>query len=116
MADTSTYGNFRHGAVLASGGAIIGLGVNSERYCSIGSKHRSPHKGVATYHAEIHALLNLDRSITKGAVMYVARTSKNTKEDRMSKPCPMCHAVMEERGIKSVYYTVDDEHVGTYKF
>lgn len=48
--------------------------------------------------------------------MYVARSAKNSKEDRMSKPCPMCHAVMEERGIKAVYYTVDDQHVGTYKF
>ena len=116
MAGASTYGNFRHGAVLASGGAILSLGINNERYCSMGAKHRSPHKGVSTYHAEIHALLNLDRSVTKGAVMYVARASKGNKEDRLSKPCQMCHAVMEERGIKAVYYTVDDEHVGTYKF
>jgi deoxycytidylate deaminase len=116
MASASTYGNFRHGAVLASGGAIISLGINNEKYCSMGAKHRSPSKGVSTYHAEIHALLNLDRSVTKGAVMYVARASKGNQEDRMSRPCPMCHAVMEERGIKAVFYTVDDEHIGTYKF
>ena len=48
--------------------------------------------------------------------MYVARCSKNNNEDRMSKPCNMCHAVMEERGIRKVYYTVDNEIVGTYKF
>ena len=116
MAESSTYGNFRHGAVLASGGAIISLGINNERYCSMGRKHRAATKGISTYHAEIHALLNLDRSVTKGAVMYVARASKGNHEDRMSKPCPMCHAVMEERGIKAVFYSVDDEHVGTYKF
>jgi hypothetical protein len=28
----------------------------------------------------------------------------------------MCHAVMQERGISQVFYTVDDEVVGTYKF
>ena len=117
MATTSQYGNFRHGAVLVGGGnAILGIGVNNEKYCSIGAKHRHPNKGVSTYHAEIAAIVNLPRSATKGAVMYVARASKGSHEDRMSKPCPMCHAVMEERGIKAVYYTVDDEHIGTYKF
>jgi tRNA(Arg) A34 adenosine deaminase TadA len=117
MATTSQYGNFRHGAVLVGGGnAILGIGVNNEKYCSVGAKHRHPNKGVSTYHAEISALLGLERSVTKGAVMYVARASKGSHEDRMSKPCAMCHAVMEERGIKAVYYTVDDEHIGTYKF
>ena len=117
MATTSNYGNFRHGAVLVGGGnAILGIGVNNEKYCSVGAKHRHPNKGVSTYHAEIAAILNLPRSATKGATMYVARASKGSHEDRMSKPCPMCHAVMEERGIKTVFYTVDDEHVGTYKF
>lgn len=116
LAGNSTYGNFRHGAVLVRGGAIIGLGINSERYCSVGKNHRPEEKGNATYHAEIKALLNIPRHVTKGAVMYVARCSKNNNEDRMSKPCNMCHAVMEERGIHKVYYTVDNEVVGTYKF
>lgn len=117
MASTSQYGNFRHGAVLVGGGnAILGIGVNNEKYCSVGARHRHPNKGVSTYHAEIAAIIHLPRSATKGAVMYVARASKGSHEDRMSKPCPMCHAVMEERGVKAVYYTVDDEHIGTYKF
>lgn len=117
MATTSEYGNFRHGAVLVGGGnAILGIGVNNEKYCSVGAKHRHPNKGVSTYHAEIAAIIHLPRSATKGAVMYVARASKGSYEDRMSKPCPMCHAVMQERGIKAVYYSVDDEHIGTYKF
>lgn len=47
--------------------------------------------------------------------MYVARASKKAHEDRMSKPCAMCHAVMEERGISRVYYSIDDETIGTYK-
>jgi tRNA(Arg) A34 adenosine deaminase TadA len=117
MATTSQYGNFRHGAVLVGGGnSILGIGVNNEKYCSVGAKHRHPNKGVSTYHAEIAALLNLPRSATKGAVMYVARASTGSHEDRMSRPCPMCHAVMEERGIKAVFYSVDDERIGTYKF
>jgi tRNA(Arg) A34 adenosine deaminase TadA len=116
LAGNSTYGNFRHGAVLVRGGAIVGLGINSEKYCSVGRNYRPEEKGNATYHAEIKALLNIPRHISKGAVMYVARCSKNGEDDRMSKPCTMCHAVMEERGIRKVYYTVDNEVVGTYKF
>lgn len=116
LANGSTYGNFRHGAVLVRGGAIIGMGINSERYCSVGKDYRPEEKGNATYHAEIKALINIPRHITKGSVMYVARCSKNGEDARMSKPCNMCHAVMEERGIRKVYYTVDNEVVGTYKF
>jgi deoxycytidylate deaminase len=116
LAGNSTYGNFRHGAVLVRGGAIVGLGINSERYCSVGKDYRPEDKGNATYHAEIKAVLSLDRNVTKGSVMYVARCSKNGIDARMSKPCNMCHAVMQERGIKKVYYTVDNEVVGSYKF
>ena len=115
MAECSTYGNFRHGAVLVRGGAIINFGINSEKYSSVGAKYRPEEKGVSTYHAEIKAILNIPRSQTKGAVMYVARASKGKKEERMSKPCRMCHAVMRERGISQVFYTVDDKVIGTYK-
>jgi deoxycytidylate deaminase len=115
MAECSTYGNFRHGAVLVRGGAIINFGINSEKYSSVGAKYRPEEKGVSTYHAEIKAILGIDRSITKGAVMYVARASKGKKEERISKPCTMCHAVMKERGISQVFYTIDDQVIGTYK-
>lgn len=115
LASDSQYGNFRHGAVLTKGSAIIGLGINNEKYCSIGAKYRSPHKGISTYHAEISALMNIPRSMTKGATMFVARSSKGNNEWRMSKPCPMCHAVMQERGISQVYYSVDDQTIGHYK-
>ena len=116
MAECSTYGNFRHGAVLVRGGAVINLGINSEKYSSIGAKYRPEEKGVSTYHAEIKALLNIPRSQTKGAVMYVARASKGKHEDRLSKPCTMCHALMQERGISQVFYSVDNDNIGTYKF
>lgn len=116
LAENSTYGNFRHGAVLSRGGSIISLGVNSEKYCSIGKDYRAEDRGNPTYHAEIKALLNIPRHVTKGSVMYVARCSKDGHGDRISKPCSMCHAVMQERGVRKVYYTVDDEIIGMYKF
>ena len=114
IAKTSKYGNFRHGAVLESNGAILGIGTNNEKYCSVGAKYHA--KGHGTYHAEISAVLNLDRSITKGATIYVSRVSKKDSSYRMSKPCDMCHAVLQERGIKKVVYSVDEDTVGFYKF
>jgi deoxycytidylate deaminase len=115
MAECSTYGNFRHGAVLCRGSAIVGYGINSEKYSSIGAKYRPDHKGVSTYHAEIAAIMNLPRDVIKGSTIYVARVSKGSKEDRMSKPCIMCHAVLKAQGVKKVYYTIDDSVVGFYK-
>jgi tRNA(Arg) A34 adenosine deaminase TadA len=102
--------------VLSRGGAIISLGVNSDRYCSVGKNHRSDEKGNPTYHAEISAILNLPRHVTKGATMYVARASKKDGTFRQSKPCTMCHEVLKERGIKRVIYSVDENTYGTYKF
>jgi cytidine deaminase len=116
MASCSTYGNFRHGAVLIGGGnAIIGMGVNSEKYSSIGAKYRPDHKGQSTYHAEIVSVNNIARNLTKGATIFVARIAKNSGEDRMSKPCSMCHAVLKAQGVKKVYYTIDNETIGYYK-
>lgn len=116
LANTSTYGNFRHGAILIGGGnSILGLGVNNEKYCSVGAKFRAESKGNSTYHAEISSLLGLSRDVTRGATIYVARSAKGSGDDRLSKPCSMCHEVLKAQGIKKVYYTVDNETVGFYK-
>ena len=115
LAACSTYGNFRHGAVLTRNSAIIGLGVNNEKYCSVGAKYRPDNKGHSTYHAEISSIIGVDRSITKGSTIYVARTAKGNGEDRMSKPCNMCHEVLKAQGVKKVYYTIDNDTIGFYK-
>lgn len=116
LAACSTYGNFRHGSVLIGrGDALIGMGINSEKYSSVGARYRPDHKGYSTYHAEIVSVNNVPRHVTKGATIFVARVSKGTGEDRLSKPCPMCHEVLKAQGVKKVYYTVDDENIGFYK-
>ena len=65
-------------------------------------------------HAELGAILGLDRSITEGATVFVARVGKEG-DFKMSKPCSMCHAAMKHVGIKKVVYTIDDKIVGSYK-
>jgi len=116
VATGSTIGNFRHGAVVVSGGsAILGMGANNEKYCSFAAKYRPKDKGLATFHAEIKSIIGVDRDILKGSTIFVARTSK-CGNSRMSKPCPMCHAALKAQGIKKVYYTIDETTIGFYKF
>lgn len=114
LAECSTYGNFRHGAVLVRGGAIHGLGCNNEKYCSRGAKYRPEEKGHATYHAEIRAILGIPYHVTKNSTIYVARVNK-TGGNRISKPCDMCQAVLQSQGIRKAIYTIDSEYYGVMK-
>jgi deoxycytidylate deaminase len=116
MAESSNYGNFRHGAILVNGGRTISIGYNEDKYCSMAVPYRNKLKGIATYHAELSALVNLAPEAVRGGTMFVARAAKNTGELRMSKPCQMCHNFMSDYGLKQVYYTIDEEYIGTYKF
>jgi tRNA(Arg) A34 adenosine deaminase TadA len=114
LAESSTYGNFRHGAVLVRGGAIQGLGCNSERYCSVGAKYRPEEKGIATYHAEIRAILGVPRHLTRGSTIYVTRVNKKS-ESRNSRPCSMCQAVLAAQGIRKAIYSIDENTFGIMK-
>jgi tRNA(Arg) A34 adenosine deaminase TadA len=114
LAETSTYGNFRHGAVLVKGGAIQSLGFNNEKYCSRGAKYRPEEKGHATYHAEIRAILGVPYHITRNSVIYVARVNK-VGENRISKPCSMCQSVLAAQGIRKAIYSIDENNYGIMK-
>ena len=114
VAEQSGYGRFRHGAVLVKGGSVLNGSANSDNHTSFGQRFRT-RPGRATHHAETSCVLGVNRAATTGATVYVARVNRQG-EWRMSKPCSMCHAVMQERGVRKVFYTVDDEVVGTYKF
>ena len=109
MAKESTYGKLRHGAVLVKGGKVISVGCNKGSYCAFGQRFRDFQKyGHATQHAEISAILGVSAKVTQGSTIYVARIN-NYNEFRMSKPCCMCHEVMEFVGVKKVYYTTGED-------
>ena len=106
--------DYRHGAVLVRGGSVINTGTNKLNFCSFGNRFRNKKEGKATVHAEIAAVLGIERSNTEGAIIYVARIGK-AGAYRLSKPCSMCQAVMKHVGIKRVVYTIDNKTVGSYK-
>jgi|TARA_R110000803_G_scaffold94563_1_gene162235 deoxycytidylate deaminase len=99
--------DYKHGAVLIKGGSIINTSCNKNRLVSFGSRFCKDHDGVATLHAELGAILGIERNITEGATLYVARVGKDGGF-RLSKPCSMCTAAMEYVGIKRAYWTIDN--------
>ena len=114
VAEQSDYGKFRHGAVLVKGSSVRNVSCNKQRHCHFGKRFREHHTGDATLHAELGAILGMDRSKTQGATVYVA--SINSDGDRrMSKPCPMCENVLKFVGVKKVVYTTGEETMEEYK-
>ena len=104
MAEQSNYGKFRHGAVLVKGSSVRSISCNKHRHCSFGARFRKEGHGEATLHAELGAILGIERSTTQGSTVYVARINKEG-EARISKPCPMCESAMRHVGVKRVIYT-----------
>ena len=104
VAEQSNYGKFRHGAVLVKGNSVRSVSCNKHRHCSFGARCRKEGFGEATLHAELGAILGMDRSVTQGADVYVARINKEG-EARISTPCSMCEAAMRHVGVRRVYYT-----------
>ena len=108
VAMQSYYWAFRHGAVLVNkGGSVINTSCNKKQTCSFGARFRNINYGIATLHAEIGCILNLDRTLTEGGSIYVVRINRDMKF-KNSRPCEMCLAAMKFTGIKKVYFT--NEH------
>jgi len=107
MAQQSNEDRTCHGAVLVKGGNILNSAHNKWSYSSFGKRFRHRDRGISTLHAELAAVLNLDRSVTQGSDIYVVRV--NRKGDfKMSKPCPMCETALKHVGVKRVYYTTNE--------
>jgi len=103
----SEQSDYKHGAVVVKGGSVINTSCNKNRLASFGSRFCKEHDGIPTLHAELGAILGLERSVTEGATLYVARVGKDGGF-RLSKPCSMCTAAMKHVGIKRVYWTINN--------
>lgn len=107
IAEGSGNRDYRHGAVLVKGGSVVNTACNNLRFVNWANRFRDHGCGHATHHAELGAVLGVDKAVTKNAVIYVARIGRQGHH-RLSKPCPMCMTIMQHVGIKKVVYTVDD--------
>lgn len=111
IAITSEYGKFKHAAILVHQGVILNSSPNKNKVCSFGKRFRPANKGIATLHAELGAILNMPKEVTKGADVYVVRVNCDGLY-RNSKPCIMCQEAMRFCGIKRVFYSTED---GTFE-
>lgn len=103
----STYGDFRHGAVLHSKSNILNVSPNQNKFSSFAAMFNKNRK-IATLHAEISCILNQNRETTQNSTVCVVRVNKKG-QILNSKPCEMCQAAMQFVGIKECIYSCDSE-------
>lgn len=75
-----------------------------------GAVHCTKAKGGFSF-PKAHAEFRCSRKMDTGSEIYVARVLKNG-ELAMSKPCAHCENVLRARGIKTVYYTINQNEYG----
>ena len=102
----STYGRFRHGAVLVSGGRVISSGFNKPNFSSFAERFRTA-PGPATVHAEINCVYNVPKEHLEGSAVYVVRLDTEDRL-RLSRPCPMCINALKFCNVAKIYYSDND--------
>jgi len=91
----------RIGAVITNKKQIVGVGFNKMDKTHPLITGRNPKKKL---HAEVDAIIGIDRRNLEGGTIYVYRENLNG-EVAICRPCVDCQAILEEAGIKEVYYT-----------
>lgn len=72
-----------------------------------GSSQAQP---IPSAHAEARALKKSGRDST----LYVARVLRDKQTLAMAKPCKTCQAAIRNKHVLKVFFTVDNEHYGTW--
>jgi deoxycytidylate deaminase len=89
----------RMGCVIVEHGKPIAIGFNVEK------SSPKTFKKQATIHAEIDAITTCKCDV-RGAIIYVYREHKNGLP-AMARPCANCMAILAERGIKRMIYSIN---------
>lgn len=104
--------DFRHCALVVQGNKILGVGFNRHGWSSKQQGKYSSRKlsnNCCTVHAEVDALLRVsNREDIQGSTVYVVRVIK-LGQLAMSKPCPMCHQILREHGVKRAFFSISDD-------
>jgi len=68
------------------------------------------YKLIPDSHAEGRILRKLDTE----SIIYIARVSRKDHSLAMSKPCGMCRTRIRAKGVKKVYYTINQNCYGVW--
>lgn len=90
---------YKLGCVIVKKSRVIAVGWNNM------TKSHPRCKTEGNYlHAEIHALLGMEPSLTNNSVAYVYREDRNGKISK-SRPCAVCMGALRIANVKAVCYT-----------
>lgn len=106
-----------HGAVLFSHNKVLNVSHNKAGFSSFGRRFKPSALKCPSYaslHAELRAVLNVDKSSTRGSSVMVVRLNSAGKL-RNSKPCAMCEQVLRFCEVKTVYYSNDNGNIEMMK-
>lgn len=95
----STHNRFLLGAVVVDGSKIISVGANKLK---THPKSTHPYRSL---HAEMAAIIAAHQDLSKCS-MYVYREIKSGVP-AIAKPCIYCQLMIQEAGLKHVYYSTD---------
>lgn len=109
LAQTSDYGRFRLGAIVAIRRTIISMGTNSKKSHPLQARftHR-PHLNCWR-HAEVHAISLARKDDLKDSDVYVARLLMSG-ERANSRPCLGCTNALLHHGVKGAYFYEDGKY------
>ena len=105
ISSKSDHHRYKIGCVIVRKNNIVGIGFNQLK-----THPKSPHK-FSTIHAEFSALLGADPADLIGSEIYVYRQTRNGLP-AIAKPCPSCTKMLQNIGIKKVYYTINEGYDG----
>ena len=92
---------YRVGCVIALHGKPVTVGFN---VCKSHPQYTTcEHPSI---HAEVKAIINA-RCNLQGGIAYVYRETRNGKP-ALAKPCDLCYSILQEAGIKTVYYSTSE--------
>lgn len=97
----SDHYQYKIGSVLVKKNKIIGTGFNRLK-----THPKSPHK-YKSIHSEFMSVLGVSASDLSGATIYIYRETKDGIR-ALAKPCKYCNNMLDQCGVKTVYYTVKD--------
>jgi len=98
---------FNLGTVIAKGGRVLSLGVNSfkrsPRDPKVSGRALSTQTCAETM-AVLRAVKNHRENVLQGSTAYVTRRRADGSS-AMAKPCIFCQKLLAEAGVKGVFYT-----------
>ena len=92
---------YRAGAVIIKGGRVIATGFNRASPASLKSDLYLPHSYI---HAELDAILSVDKERVQGSIMAVFIYTKRSGRVAKSEPCACCKKLLKEYGVREVLF------------